>query len=124
MPTYVMKDNKKLGPFEDQELLGRLREGMFARTDLGWREGMADWKPLGELYPEHEHKLHLKELPKDAAHKENPTDPNSHVWRFIVDQLGSGAKPPDIIKKLVEMGVDEQIARPLVNRLHLEIGGP
>ena len=116
-----MKDGRKQGPFEDQEILGRLSEGIFSRDDLAWRDGMKDWTPLATLYPDRAHKLQLKPI---SPPKENPLEPNSHVWRFIVDQLGSGTKPPEVIKKLVEMGIDEQIARPLVNRLHLELGGP
>jgi len=52
MATYIRKDHQRLGPFDDSEVLASLRNGKYFADDLGWREGMADWKPLRDLYPE------------------------------------------------------------------------
>jgi hypothetical protein len=52
MATYLRKDHQRLGPFDDSEVLEGLRNHQYFADDLGWRDGMADWKPLRDLYPE------------------------------------------------------------------------
>jgi hypothetical protein len=52
MATYIRKDHQRLGPFDDSEILAGLRDHKYFADDLGWREGMADWKPLRDLYPD------------------------------------------------------------------------
>jgi len=52
MATYIRKDHQRLGPFDDSEVLADLRDHKYFADDLGWREGMADWKPLRDLYPD------------------------------------------------------------------------
>jgi Domain of unknown function (DUF4190)/GYF domain 2 len=52
MATYIQKDHQRLGPFDDSEVLAGLRKHKYFADDLGWREGMADWKPLRDLYPD------------------------------------------------------------------------
>ncbi len=51
MATYVHKNNQRLGPLDDTEVLTSLLNHTFAPDDLAWREGMADWQPLRNLYP-------------------------------------------------------------------------
>lgn len=48
--THVHKNDQDLGPFGDEELLSRLREGSVLYDDFGWREGMDDWRPLKEFF--------------------------------------------------------------------------
>ena len=52
MATYIRKDHQRLGPFDDSEVLADLRAHKYSADDLGWRDGMADWKPLRDLYPD------------------------------------------------------------------------
>jgi len=52
MATYIRRDHQRLGPFDDSEVLAGLRDHKYFADDLGWREGMADWKPLRDLYPD------------------------------------------------------------------------
>jgi hypothetical protein len=117
-----MKDGNQEGPFEDQEILGRINEGIFTRDDLAWREGFQDWTPLGTLYPEHAHKLRLKELPPEKPHiaPEDPQDPNSHLQKFIGEQMSAGKHMPAVVAKLMEMGVEEDLARTLVLKVFSE----
>jgi len=122
MATYVMKDGRREGPFEDVEIQGRLSEGFLLPDDLGWREGMGDWAPLRTLYPEHAHKLHLKDLPPEKPHvaPEDPKEPNSHLQRFILEQIKAGKRMPEVTKKLIEMGVEEDLARTLALKVYSE----
>jgi hypothetical protein len=39
----------QLGPISGDELKGKAGSGEILGTDLVWKEGMPDWKPLGEV---------------------------------------------------------------------------
>ena len=46
---HVNRGATNLGTFSEEDVREGLRTGRFARTDLGWREGMASWKPLSQF---------------------------------------------------------------------------
>jgi len=46
---HVNRGATSLGAFPEEEVREGLRTGRFASTDLGWREGMASWKPLSQF---------------------------------------------------------------------------
>lgn len=46
---HIARDHKPFGTFTEEELRDGIFSGKFASTDLVWREGMAEWKPLGEM---------------------------------------------------------------------------
>ena len=48
---HVNRGATSLGAFSEEEVREGLRAGRFAPTDIGWREGMADWQPLSQ-FPE------------------------------------------------------------------------
>jgi hypothetical protein len=48
---HVNRGATSLGAFPEEEVREGLRTGRFAFTDLGWREGMANWQPLSQ-FPE------------------------------------------------------------------------
>ena len=48
---HVNRGATSLGTFSEEDVREGLRTGRFAPTDLGWREGMAGWKPLSQ-FPE------------------------------------------------------------------------
>jgi len=48
--TYVRRNDEKLGPFEDAQLLSSLQQGIFSYDDLALRDGWTDWKPLRTLF--------------------------------------------------------------------------
>ena len=43
---HVNRGTTSLGVFSEQEVREGLSAGRFAPTDIGWREGMANWQPL------------------------------------------------------------------------------
>ena len=49
MSWYYSKNGMQLGPIAEEELLQKSRDGEVAATDLIWKEGMGDWKPLGQV---------------------------------------------------------------------------
>src|SRR5947207_7426684 len=48
---HVNRGATSLGAFSEEEVREGLRTGRFAATDIGWREGMANWQPLSQ-FPE------------------------------------------------------------------------
>ena len=48
---HVNRGATSLGVFSEDEVREGLRTGRFVSTDIGWREGMANWQPLSQ-FPE------------------------------------------------------------------------
>src|ERR1700758_1993613 len=48
---HVNRGATSLGVFSEEEVRDGLRTGRFAPSDIGWREGMANWQPLSQ-FPE------------------------------------------------------------------------
>jgi len=68
MLIYVRKNNEQTGPFDENHVLAGIRDGVYSLSDLAWREGMAGWEPLENLYPSSSTPPPLP--PPLAAHKE------------------------------------------------------
>ncbi|MBC7979716.1 MAG: CD225/dispanin family protein [Armatimonadetes bacterium] len=49
MSWYYSKNGLQLGPVPEEELLAKFKNGEVLPTDLIWKEGMSDWKPLGQV---------------------------------------------------------------------------
>jgi len=47
MEIHVARNKEKLGPYSPEEVRSRLAAGQLSGDDLGWREGLAQWVPLG-----------------------------------------------------------------------------
>src|SRR5450631_1964117 len=48
---HITRGTTSLGTFSEEEVHEGLRSGRFTLTDLGWREGMANWEALSK-FPE------------------------------------------------------------------------
>jgi hypothetical protein len=46
---HVNRGATSLGVFSEEEVREGLRAGRFVPTDIGWREGMANWQPLSQF---------------------------------------------------------------------------
>ena len=49
MSWYYSKNGTQLGPISEEEMSAKVKVGEIAPTDLIWQEGMADWKPAGQV---------------------------------------------------------------------------
>ena len=49
--TYVLQNDHQFGPFTDDEIQERLKDGFFSNESLCSREGWPDWRPLGVVFP-------------------------------------------------------------------------
>lgn len=51
MNYHVGRAGQQLGVFSLDDIRAKLASGELRADDLGWTEGMAGWKPLGEIAP-------------------------------------------------------------------------
>jgi hypothetical protein len=49
---HVARDGAKLGEFSLEQIREGLRTGQFRPTDLGWEQGLPDWRPLATFVVE------------------------------------------------------------------------
>lgn len=49
MAYHIARDNQQLGVFDDADIPRKLASGELLSSDLCWTEGMAEWKPLGQI---------------------------------------------------------------------------
>ncbi len=47
---YIAKAGNQTGPYEESEIRRQVEEGTLTSNDLCWREGMADWQPIGTVF--------------------------------------------------------------------------
>jgi uncharacterized RDD family membrane protein YckC len=47
---FVRVNNEQRGPFTEEELRGQMNLGEIGNDVPAWREGLADWLPLGEAF--------------------------------------------------------------------------
>jgi len=52
MQVWIGRNGERFGPYTDDEIRQWLRDGTCRADELGWYDGMVDWRPLGELFPE------------------------------------------------------------------------
>jgi len=52
MQVWIGRNGERFGPYADEEIRQWLRDGTCRPEELGWHEGMTDWRPLGELFPD------------------------------------------------------------------------
>src|SRR5882762_6226964 len=46
---HVNRGATSLGAFQEEQVREGIRAGRFVGTDLGWKEGMANWQPLSQF---------------------------------------------------------------------------
>ena len=50
MNYQIAREGQQLGQFTEEQIRAGLFDGTYQPTDLAWAEGMADWKPLSEVF--------------------------------------------------------------------------
>jgi len=49
MNWYYSKNGQQVGPVSDFDIQAKAKSGEILPTDLVWKEGMPDWKPLSQM---------------------------------------------------------------------------
>lgn len=52
MQVWIGRNGERFGPYTDDEVRQWLRDGTCRPDELGWHDGMTDWRALGELFPD------------------------------------------------------------------------
>ena len=52
MQVWIGRNGERFGPYSEDDIRQWLRDGTCRPDELGWYEGMTDWRPLGELFPD------------------------------------------------------------------------
>lgn len=52
MRIHINRSGQSLGQFEPHEVREGFKSGKFNASDLAWRDGMAEWRPLGSVIDE------------------------------------------------------------------------
>ncbi|BET66083.1 hypothetical protein ASA1KI_10010 [Opitutales bacterium ASA1] len=50
MNYHIARDGQQIGVFSREDVLAKIQQGTVRATDLAWTEGMADWKPVSEVF--------------------------------------------------------------------------
>ena len=128
MSTYlVTRDGQELGSFEATQIQDGLKTGSFQATDWGWREGMASWQGLAEIFATGSAPLATSPAPQPtgiapqakaiaaptisnpvsapvrqptAVNKPDGLNPYAAPTANVQPSGGSGVVPPDVINEL------------------------
>ena len=81
---HIARNHQSLGSFSEEAVREGIHSGRFSSGDLAWREGMAEWRPLGEIAPQWGMEIpapsldtaSLDDTPFDAL----PAEGNSPAW--------------------------------------------
>jgi hypothetical protein len=69
MTTYtISRDGEQFGPYSTEDLGAYINSGHVLQTDLAWKEGMANWLPISQIYPS---------AVKNPAPPPRPSQPNA-----------------------------------------------
>lgn len=52
MEVWIGRDGERHGPYKEADVRQWLRSGQLSPKDLGWYDGMSDWQPLSQLFPD------------------------------------------------------------------------
>jgi len=72
---HIGRGTTNLGVFEVEQVRDGLASGQFLLTDLGWKEGMENWRPLSEFEELSHAPTHDLEVPSEPASFSIPESP-------------------------------------------------
>jgi hypothetical protein len=99
MNIYLLKDGEKRGPYSIIQVVEIIRNGECLMSDLAWREGMSDWKPIYTL--EDIVEAALPPLPKEAQEQ-----PSQDLPPPIPNQPESQPQTPHVLMPSSELNPD------------------
>ena len=89
MEVWIGRDGERHGPYSEADVREWLRTGKVSPDDLGWYQGMADWKPLSALFPEEPPALDRVYSPpkaplQTAPGAERSLEDHAGFWKRVV----------------------------------------
>ena len=49
MQIFLYQNEQQIGPFDENQIRSMVSAGTISQTDMGWHEGLAEWKPLNAI---------------------------------------------------------------------------
>ena len=49
MQIYLLKDDKQIGPYTEEQLRGMVKAGTISASEFAWHEGIKEWQPLNRI---------------------------------------------------------------------------
>ena len=81
---HIARNHQSLGSFSEESVREGIQSGRFTSSDLAWREGMPEWKPLGDMAPQWGMDLPAPSLeveePSVAVEMELPGEGHEPAW--------------------------------------------
>jgi hypothetical protein len=81
---HIARNHKPFGTFPEEEIREGIKSGRFIATDLAWREGMSEWKPLGDVAAQWGMETPAPALPVETESPEKPSaapiEGNEPAW--------------------------------------------
>ena len=89
MEVWIGRDGERHGPYSESDVRDWLRTGKVSPDDLGWYQGMTDWKPLSALFPEEPPALDRVYSPpkvplQTAPSAERSLEDHAGFWKRVV----------------------------------------
>jgi hypothetical protein len=88
MKIWINRAGQNLGTLDVEEVQRGLDSGQYLPTDLGWREGMENWKPLSE-FPE----LRMPQAQAPVAQAPVPSAPQASPPQAVAVVQGAETTP-------------------------------
>lgn len=70
---HIARHHKPFGTFPEEDIREGIKSGRFVSSDLAWREGMTEWKPLGEMAAQWGMETPAPALPVETEPPEKPS---------------------------------------------------
>ena len=80
MQVYVGRNGEKFGPYSIDQVNEFIKQGKYSFEDLGWHEGMEEWKPLRTIAGVIEENV----IPISGSSSPNKTSPTEQVPSHLV----------------------------------------
>jgi len=87
MEIWIGRDGERYGPYKEADVRDWLRSGKMSGTDLGWREGLADWQPLSVLLPDAVAEAAAPEIDRPTPPAMAPARNYAGFWIRVVAYL-------------------------------------
>lgn len=83
MNYYLMKNDERQGPFTSDQITGMVHKGECFSSDLVWRAGMEEWKPISAI-PE----IAASYLPAEPIHMAGTGNLNETARKPVKNRIG------------------------------------
>jgi len=92
MEVWIGRDGERHGPYTEADVREWLRSGKLSPEDLGWYQGMTEWKPLSALFPEAPPALDRVYSPpkaplQTAPDRERSLEDHAGFWKRVLAYL-------------------------------------